>query len=288
MRYSPRTGEHYRADVKVFLAWLRAQGTPFADVRTADLQRYAADLYRERKLDGKPYTVATVLLRLLAVKNFFRFLFRRSYLLHDPAAALELPRADRRLPRVVLTVPEARRIVSAPRGKQAEVLRDRAVLEVLYATGLRASEVAQLSLDDLATGDDVLRVVRGKGRKDRTVPLTRPAVTALLAYVDDGRPGLQGKGSGRALFLDARGRRLDRGFLNRIVKHWTARAGVKKRVGCHTFRHSVATHLLRGGADIRQIQALLGHASLQTTERYTHVEITDLRRVVARAHPRGR
>jgi integrase/recombinase XerD len=291
-RYSERTVEHYLADVRFLLGWLEERGVGLVDVRSADLEAYQAHLSALRKRDGRPYAVGSQQARLIAMKNFFRFLYRRGDLVHDPAAAVELGRAEDRLPRVVLTEEEARRVVSAPREKTPVVLRDRAILETLYATGLRVSELAGLTVYDADTKERLLRIVMGKGKKDRNVPLTRPAARAIEEYLAKGREALadggrRGEGA-RLLFLAEKGGKLKRAVVGKIIARWSKKAGIRKHVTCHTFRHSVATQLLRGGADIRHIQALLGHASLKATERYTRVEIGDLKRVVERAHPRGR
>jgi integrase/recombinase XerD len=298
-RYSERTVEHYLADVRFLLAWLAERGVALVDVRSADLEAYQAHLSALRKRDGRPYAVGSQQARLIAMKNFFRFLYRRGDLIHDPAAAIELGRGEDRLPRVVLTEEESRRLVSAPREKTPVVLRDRAILETLYATGIRVSELAHLTAYDADTEERLLRVVMGKGRKDRNVPLTRAAARAIEEYLAKGREALAGGAAShgaqgprgehaRLLFLAEHGGRLHRGVVGKIIARWSKKAGIRKHVTCHTFRHSVATQLLRGGADIRHIQALLGHASLKATERYTRVEIGDLKRVVERAHPRGR
>lgn len=189
---------------------------------------------------------------------------------------------------MILTTREAKRVIEAPDTRTPEGLRDRAILETLYATGIRVSELGNLTPYDVDTEERVLKVVLGKGRKDRNVPLTRAAAEAIEAYLLKARPQLQGPRKVRFLFLQARGGKLDRATTARIVACRTSDAGVKKHVTPHTFRHTVATHLLKGRADIRHIQALLGHASLATTQRYTRVEVSDLRRVVERAHPRGR
>jgi len=298
-RYSERTVEHYLADVRFLLAWLDERGVALVDVRSADLEAYQAHLSALRKRDGRPYAVGSQQARLIAMKNVFRFLYRRGDLVHDPAAAVELGRGEDRLPRVVLTEDEARRVVSLPRGKTPVVLRDRAILETLYATGIRVSELAGLAVYDADTEERLLRVVMGKGRKDRNVPLTRAAARAIEEYLAKGREALAGGAGSKSargprgepaqlLFLAEKGGKLKRGVVGKIIARWTKKAGIRKHVTCHTFRHSVATQLLRGGADIRHIQALLGHASLKATERYTRVEIGDLKRVVQRAHPRGR
>jgi integrase/recombinase XerD len=289
VRYAPRTAEQYRFHIDRFLLWLSELGLELADVRTDDLLAYQSALYAESRPDGKPYAVGYHSHRISAVKNLFRFLSRRGYVLHDPSAEVDLPRVEQRLPRVILTKAEARRIVEAPDAKSASGLRDRAILETLYATGIRASELAALTPAQVDTEERIARIVRGKGMKDRTVPLTRAAADAIEVYLSDGRPRLLRPASREeALFVKDKGGSMERTTLSRIVRLWTKRAKVKKRVTCHTFRHSVATQLLKGGADIRHIQALLGHASLETTQRYTRVEISDLQDVIRRSHPRGR
>jgi integrase/recombinase XerD len=292
-RYAPRTAEHYLSDARAFLVWLSGQGLALQGMRAEDLHRYQGSLFARRKLDGKPLAAASIALRLLSVRALFRFLLRRGYVLFDPTTLLELPRAVRRLPRVILTEAEARKIVTAPKGSAPLVLRDRAILETLYATGIRVSELIALRPEDVDTEERVLRVVSGKGGKDRNVPLTAAAARALEAHLGLGRGALAAGGNDRVaptaqLFLREHGGVMTRTVVGQLVRRWSGRAGVRKHVTCHTFRHSVATHLLRARADIRHIQALLGHRSLSTTERYTHVEISDLQKVVQRAHPRGR
>ncbi len=168
-------------------------------------------------------------------------------------------------------------------------LRDRAILETFYATGLRCTELANLTPYDIDTEERTLRVVLGKGKKDRVIPLTRAAAKAIGTYLTYGRPELlRRRRKVRYLFIADKGGWMQRAVLNRIVKRYATKARVKTHATCHSFRHSAATHLLRGGADIRHIQVLLGHARLSTTERYTRVEITDLKKVIDRAHPRSR
>ncbi len=301
-RYAQRTAEHYLSDVRVFLVWLDRHGLSLEDVRPDDVRRYQGELYSRRKIDGRPLSAATIALRLIAVETLFAFLVRRGYALFDPSSVIELPRVEKRLPRVILTESEARRILAGPSGRSPLELRDRAILETLYATGVRVTELIRLRPEDVDTEERVLHVVMGKGRKDRNVPLTRAAALAIEAYLARGRGALLGTqreglrprvrsrngDAASRLFLRERGGEMTRTSVSHTVAVWAQRARVKKHVTCHTFRHSVATHLLKHRADIRHIQALLGHASLSTTERYTHVEIQDLKRVVERAHPRGR
>lgn len=288
VRFAVGTARNYRRQVEGFLLWLHGRGLALAQVRTEDLLAYQSALLARRKVSGKPYSSGFHRNALIALKSFFRLLYKRGVTLLDAAAAVEYPRRERRLPRVILTREEARRILDAARDKSPAGLRDRAILETLYGTGLRVSELSKLTPADVDTEERLLRVVQGKGRKDRNVPLTRAAAQAIDAYLVKGRPQLVGRASARFLFLAQRGGFLDPASVNRIVQAWAQAARVKKHVSCHTFRHSVATHLLKGRADIRHIQALLGHASLATTQHYTQVEIQDLQAVLRRAHPRGR
>ena len=274
--------------VRVFLAWLEQRAVALINVRSGDLFAYQSDVMALRRADGAPYSRGNLAHRIGAVKSLFRFLFRAGYLLTDPSGALEYPRREERLPRGVLTREETRKLIEAPDTSTPLGLRDRAILETFYATGIRASELADLKCADVDTEDRLLRVVLGKGKKDRNVPLTRAAAEAIEAYLHDGRPHIAQATKTPRLFLARRGGRMHDSLLNDVVQAASRKAGIEKHATCHTLRHSVATHLLKGGADIRHIQALLGHSSLATTERYTHVEISDLSRVLRRAHPRGR
>ncbi len=288
VRYAGRTTVEYVSMVRQLLAWLAARGCALGDVRTADLAAYQEALYQWRKRDGAPYSLGAQANHLKAMKSLFRFLYRRGYVLSDPAAAVEYPRLPQALPHVILTEAEVRRILAAPDTKTLRGLRDRAILELFYATGIRASELAGLRVPDVDIEEHTVRVLQGKGRKDRYVPLTREAGRAIRAYLERARGRLLPRRGSARLFVAGPLGRLSRPLLSAIVKRWTKKAKVKKTVTCHTFRHTIATHLLRRRADVRHIQSLLGHASLATTERYTRVEISDLRKVFARAHPRGR
>jgi integrase/recombinase XerD len=286
-RFSTRGISDYLRHVRLFLLWMEARGITLSGLRAADLHTYQGTLMATRRTDGKPYSTGHHANQIKALKNFCRFLYRRGYLLGDPAAGLEYPRMEQRLPRVIVTPQEARRLLEAPDDTILGV-RDRAILETFYGTGIRAAELGNLTLHDVDTEEKVLRVLLGKGKKDRVVPLTRTAAAAIDAYLLRSRPRLARLKDVKWLFLGNWGGKLKNSRLSLIVRYWTERAGVKKHVTCHTLRHSFATHLLKGRADIRHIQALLGHESLASTERYTRVEITDLRKVVQRAHPRGR
>lgn len=299
LRFAATTIAGYLRHVRALLSWLSKRGVALAQAKSEDLLAYQSALLAARKEDGRPYSIGHQINQLSAMRSFFRFLYRRGYILMDPAASLEFPRRDKRLPRLVLGEGEVRRLLEAASGKSPFDLRDRAVLETLYATGIRSSELRQLTPYDVDTEERTLRVVMGKGRKDRQLPLTRTAARAIEAYLLKGRPYLARPGHAakgrplrggpeRFLFLSDQGGRIQSAVLARIVRKYARKAGLKKHASPHGLRHSVATHLLRGRADIRHIQVLLGHRSLATTERYTHLAMKDLREVIARAHPRGR
>lgn len=285
--YSDRTVPNYLHDVKELLQWLGERGIELTAVRPQDLQGYKNALLAMRKKNGQPYSIGNQHNRLTAVKGLFRFLYQRGYTLSDPSAGLEYHLKESRLPRAILSERQARKIIEAASEQTPEGLRDRAVLETLYATGVRATELANLTPWNVELEEQTLRVVQGKGRKDRNVPLTSCACEPIADYLELGRPKLQRSKKVRYLFLANEGGFLHRAILSKIVSRYAEKARIAKRITAHTFRHSVATHLLKGRADIRHIQMLLGHRSLRTTERYTRVELSDLRKVIARAHPRG-
>lgn len=258
--------------------WMVRRGLGFADVHYADVQCYQGDLFAGKKLNGRPFASSTIAGKLEAVRCLFRFLLKHRYVIFDPCSSLEMPRVPRTLPRVTLTLSEAKRVIE----RQEFGSMERAILETLYAKGIRVSELIALRPEDVDVEQRVVRVIQGKGAKDRNVPLTRSAAETIVAYMQKHRQG----GSAPQLFLGRKGK-LTRSLMALMVRRCAKKARVKKTVTPHVFRHTVATHLLRNGADIRHIQVLLGHGSLQTTERYTRVEIQDLRKVVEKSHPRG-
>jgi integrase/recombinase XerD len=287
VRYAERTVPEYMHAVRRFLAWLEARGVALFEVRTDDVLAYQKELSAMIRPNGKLYCVATQAGRLNAVKQLFRCLYKHGVLLSDPAGGVSLPRLPRTLPRVILTQKEALKFLRSVTGDLPKALRDRALLETLYATGVRVSELAALTVSDVDTEERLLRVVKGKGSKDRNIPLTQAAADAIQDYLVRGR-GKMLRQPCQEVFIGDGGSRLSRSVVNVIIRKWAKRAGIVKHVTCHTFRHSVATHLLQNRADIRHIQEFLGHSSLRSTEVYTHVAVTDLKKVVARAHPRGR
>ena len=234
---------------------------------------------------GRPLAPATQKARLTCVKNFYRYLLQNGYLLYDPAAALSLPKLPKQLPKGILSKKEMGRLLSQPDLETPLGIRDRTYLELLYATGIRVSELCNLTLNDLDLSRRELRINRGKNAKDRIVPLTEAACDYLELYLTEARPQLAAAGQ-QILFVSKNGRKMHYTTVSKLVKNYGQKAGLSKKVSPHSLRHTCATHLLKGRADIRQIQRLLGHESIAATQRYTKVEINDLKRVLKRCHPR--
>lgn len=236
--------------------------------------------------DDRPYASTSVVRALSAVRSFHRFLVREGILDHDPTADVRRPRLPRALPKA-LPLEDVERLLAAPDDHTPAGLRDRAILELLYGAGLRVSEMTALDVDDLDLDDGAVRVL-GKGGKEREVPIGRHARDALGAYLARARPALAGPRSRGALFLNARGGRLTRQSCARLLAGYAKGTGLGGRVTLHGLRHSFATHLLEGGADVRVVQELLGHASVATTQVYTLVTKDHLREVYYTSHPRAR
>ena len=287
---SDHTVAAYRRDLAGYVAWLSARGIrDSSDVTVALVTAFAAE-----RASAEPPPAASSLARLQSsVRGLHRFLAREGIESDDPTGRLRPPKAARRLPKA-LTIDQVERLLDAsgPEAGEAEAseligLRDRALLELLYATGARVSEVVQLDVDDLSHGD-VVRV-RGKGSKERIIPVGSYARSALEAYLTRSRPELSRRGRATPrLFLGARGAPLSRQSAWLVMQHAAERAQLTAHVSPHTLRHSFATHLLQGGADVRVVQELLGHASVATTQIYTHVSVDALRDVYATSHPRAR
>lgn len=274
---APKTVEAYRRDLTALAAWL---DRPIAQVTTQQLEQYLAEL---RAAGLSPATIGR---RVAAIRSFFRHQILLGARADNPAAELELPRRRRTLPRT-LSPAEAERLVEAANGTSPRALRDRALVELLYGAGLRVSEAVGL---DKSSVDLDARLVRciGKGSKERVVPVGRQAVTALRRYLSRGRPFLDRRHRPE-LFLNAKGGALTRAGAFLILRRLAAKAGLEpERVHPHLLRHSFATHLLEGGADLRSVQEMLGHADLATTELYTHVSDRRRRELYFQAHPHGR
>lgn len=282
---SAHTRRAYLGDLRSLFAFAesRAPGAPLDALSVPLLRSWLS----AQAAGGAART--TVARRTSAVKTFTAWAVRSGLMATDPAARLQVPRARRTLPSVLRQDQAAEAMKAATSGAQQGdplALRDRLIVELLYATGIRVSELCGLDLDDVDVDRRVLQVL-GKGGKQRTVPFGEPAVAAWTAWLDAGRPELATPESGRALLLGARGRRLDPRQARTVVHHTVAAVGGAPDIGPHGLRHSAATHLLEGGADLRVVQELLGHTSLATTQLYTHVSVARLRAVHDQAHPRA-
>jgi integrase/recombinase XerD len=278
----------YRRDLTRYLAWTSAKGiTEPAQVTETDISDFLLAL-RSGDAEHRPLAATSAGRTVVAVRGFHRFAAREGLTPSDPGKEVRPPSQTRRLPKAI-SVGEIEAILAAAGGEGApRELRDRALIEVLYATGARISEAVGLDVDDLDL-DSASVLLRGKGSKERLVPVGRMAVAAVEAYLVRGRPALVAAGKGSpGLFLNARGGRLTRQSAWSVLAAAVERAGVTAEVSPHTLRHSFATHLLDGGADVRVVQELLGHASVTTTQIYTLVTVDRLREVYALAHPRAR
>jgi integrase/recombinase XerD len=280
---SRNTLEAYRSDLQQFGAFLARRGLDPLNISPSELGTFVSELAVGR--DGRTVAPATLQRKIACLRSFYRHLRRERLIDHDPAAELRGPRSSARLPHV-LSRDEVARLLDQPRGNSLGALRDRALLETMYACGLRASEVIGLELSELDLDGGVLRA-RGKGSKERIVPIGSTAVGALRTYLDRGRPRLVGLRDEPRVFVNLRGGPLSRQGLYKIVQRHAASAGLAHRMSPHTLRHSFATHLLSGGCDLRSLQEMLGHADIATTQIYTHLSTERLRDVYFDAHPRA-
>jgi integrase/recombinase XerD len=293
---SRNTLEAYRTDLLQFGEFLDRRGLGVGDAQHSDLaaflseragtgRRHAASGGRAGALQRRPAAASTLGRKVACLRSFYRHLRREGAIAHDPTAELRGPRKTQRLPRV-LSREQVARLLREPLGTDPRALRDRALLEVMYACGLRVSEVTGLELSDVDLEEGMLRA-RGKGSKERLVPIGRQAVAALRAYCLRGRPALLGVKVESRLFVNHRGSPLTRQGLYKIIQGHARGAGLQERMSPHTLRHSFATHLLAGGCDLRSLQEMLGHADLATTQVYTHLSAERLKDAYFSAHPRA-
>jgi integrase/recombinase XerD len=252
------------------------------------LDRYQRYLYHYRKKDGQPLSFRSQYSRLAPVRAFFKWLARENLILYNPVSELELPRLRPRLPKHVLTPSEAERVLSQTNATQPLGVRDRAMLETLYSTGMRRSELIALELYDLDAERGTVLVRQGKGKKDRMIPIGDRALLWVEKYLHDVRPLLLIHPHDRTLYLTREGEAFTPDHLTRLVRDYVDAAALQKRGACHLFRHSMATSMLEGGADIRFIQQMLGHADLSTTQIYTQVSTRTLKQIHEATHPAAR
>lgn len=283
--YAQQTVEYKRMALERFIAWCAERGIArVTEVTRPVLQRYQRHLYHSVARTGQPLSASGQANRLMAVRGFFRFLTRENVLLYNPASELEMPRLEKRLPRDILSAEEAERVLAQPDVETPLGIRDRAILEVLYSTGMRRQELIELQRQHLDVERGIVAIRQGKGKKDRFIPIGERALAWVQKYLADVRPELE-TADIHTLFLDEAGQKMDPHRISRAVRAYVERSGVNKRGRCHLFRHTMATLMLENGADIRFIQQMLGHSMLSTTEIYTHVSILKLKQVHTLTHP---
>ena len=286
--FTPDTIRARRIALKRFIRWCADRGiNDPRDITKPMIERYQRHLFYYRKADGAPMTLGSQLGALAPLKTFFKWLARDNHILYNPASELQLPKQPKHLPRTILSVAEVEAILNQADPANAQGLRDRAMLETLYSTGLRRMELPGLALYDVDLTRRLVFVREGKGRRDRVIPIGERACAWVEKYLTEARPQLIA-GASEALFVSDYGEPITPEFLAAKVKRYMEFAGIDKPGATHLFRHACATHMLKGGADVRHIQRLLGHSSLATTEIYTRVEISDLKAVHKRFHPRER
>ncbi len=282
--YSDNTVVSYSRDLREFAAHTGPSAAP-ATIESRAVRAYVFALHGRNK-------ASSVARKLSALRTFFRFLLRDHHIDHDPMAAIAMPKQGKYIP-VFLTVDEVFTLLETPNDTDTFADRDRAILELLYSTGMRVAELAGLDMPALDFASGMVRVT-GKGNRERLVPVGNPALESLNAYLPQRqqlrrqRLARGRKLDGEAVFLNTQGGRLTTRSIERLVSHYAQRAGIASRVTPHALRHSFATHLLEMGADLRSVQELLGHVSLSTTQRYTHLNLDHLTEVYDRAHPKAR
>jgi integrase/recombinase XerD len=284
--FTEHTARTRKGQIVSFLEWLRERGIEEPlEVTRPVLERYQRYLFHYRKKNGAPMSFRSQHSLLVAVRQWFRWMTRENHIMHNPASELELPKQGHHLPKHVLSVSEVEQVLQQPEIEDPMGLRDRALLEVLYATGMRRMEVAGLKLYDMDFDGGTLLIRQGKGRKDRMVPIGKRAVAWMLKYIHEARPHLVSEPDDYTIFLTNAGECLVLDYISQLVHYYVNKAKIGKQGSAHLFRHTMATLMLDGGADIRFIQQMLGHVSLRTTERYTHVSIRKLQKVYEATHP---
>jgi integrase/recombinase XerD len=284
--YSPQTIESQTKQLRYFHQFCGEEQIHKLDAVTREVVGiYQTRLHGYRKKDGTPLAISTQKQWLGAVKVFFVWLIRKGHLLANPASDLEMPRKEYRLPRVILSHSEVEMVLAVPNTGKRFGLRDRAILEVFYSTGMRRSEICNLNLADVDFGREIVCVRLGKGKKDRFVPVGKRALMWVEKYVIKSRPFLGATQDKDALFVGMQGRRVNPARLASHVHRIVLRSGVGKKGSCHLFRHAFATALLENGCDLSHIQAMLGHAKLETTAIYIHLNMRDLKAAHRKFHP---
>jgi integrase/recombinase XerD len=284
-KFTERTVFARRTWIRRFITWCEERGLERPqDITKPILERYQQSLFYYRKSDGQPLSTGSQVNALEPLKTWFKWLARENHILFNPASELDLPRVSRQLPRSILSVQEVEALLAEATGQTAESLRDRTLLELLYSTGIRRMEAANLTVSDLDINRRVLFIREGKGGKDRVVPVGKRAVAWLDRYLLEARPRLMTREQA-ALFVTDYGEAVSPNFITTKVKRYMKFAEIHKTGASHLLRHAMATHMLEAGADVRVLQVLLGHEYLSTTQIYTHVSIELLKAVHDATHP---
>ncbi len=297
--YTIRQNEQY---LRLFLNFLRTQGiNDINRIRLEILEEYKKYLFFYKTCKKRSLSVLTINGRLAQIRLFFQFLYKKGHIYSNPAENLTLPKEPKQLPRGIMSIDEIKAILNQPDIKTILGYRDRTILEVLYSTGIRAGELTRLKVSDTDFEKKLLRIKKGKGGKDRFVPLNTPTCRFLKRYINRIRSELsqcprpcgnnweeRSKTGDGVLFLTSYNGALTSQWLAMVIKKYLKKAGITRKVApCHSFRHSIATHLLEDGMDIRYVQAFLGHENIQTTQVYTHVEKNKLKEMLLKFHPRS-
>jgi len=278
---------HRRCHVfRNFAEWCAVRGLKYPrDITKPILERYQRHLYHFRSANGSPLSFRTQYIYLTAIQGFFRYLGKQNFILSNPASDLDLPRCEKRLPRGVLSISEVEQVLNVIDIKETVGIRDRAILETFYSTGIRRMELIRLHLFDLDIDRQTLMIREGKGKKDRMIPIGERALSWIRKYLEDVRPSWVVEPDSGILFLTVKGEFLSPHWLSRMVGEFLEKANIGKKGSCHMFRHTMATLMLEGGADIRFIQQMLGHAKLDTTSLYTQISIRKLQEIYLATHP---
>jgi integrase/recombinase XerD len=284
--YSPRTVDNRELYLRYFIQWCDERGlTRPQEITRPILERYQRHLFLHRKKDGQPLSTRSQAMRIVPIRAWFKWLTRNNHLLYNPASDLELPRQEQRLPRHILTSQEADQVLNVPDTATPMGVRDRAMLETFYSTGMRRMELIGLHQFDIDFERGTVMVRQGKGKKDRMIPIGERALAWIAAYRDAVRPQMALAQDDGVLFLTNQGEAFTPNRLTQLVRDTINAAGIHKKGSCHLFRHTMATLMLENGADIRFIQAMLGHAELSTTQIYTQVSIVKLKEIHTLTHP---
>jgi len=287
--YTARTVEKREECLAKFARWCQDRDlTTCEEITRPLLERYRRWVFDYRKKDGKPLAFSSQASLISTLRVFFKWLARSQLLERNPACELELPRVQRGLPAVVFSAQEAEQVIAQPDPRTLKGLRDRAMLELLYATGMRRMELSLLKLYDIDRTRELIHIRKGKGDKPRVVPLSQRALRWVERYLDEARPQLVGNPREEVIFVGMRGGALKPGHITKLVSDHIRETELGKTGSCHAFRHTMATLMLENGADIRHVQEILGHANIQTTQIYTQVSLRKLREVYARTHPSQR